>query len=136
MKLVVFLLSVVFVTLEIIAKRAKKDSIYENAPEEKNPMEGKKVVFIESEDDKENADGVKGHLETVGDSNYHPGFYEKYIKRVIDVILSFAGLVILSPVFALIAIAIEIEDPGSVIFTAKASGKKTNNILNYIKFVP
>lgn len=122
-KLIVSLLSVAFIILAIIAKRTKKDMIYDNAPEEKNPMEGKKVIFVENEDDEENADGVRGHLETVGDSDYHPGFYEKYVKRVIDIILSFAGLVILSPVFAAIAIAIKIEDPGPVLFTQKRLGQ-------------
>ena len=31
--------------------------------EYKNPMEGKKVVFVEDSEDRENADGVRGHLE-------------------------------------------------------------------------
>ena len=122
-KIIASLLGIVFVILAIIAKRTKKDSVYENSPEEKNPMEGKKVIFVESEEDEENADGVKGHLEAVGDSEYHPGFYEKYVKRGIDIMLSFAGLVILSPVFAAIAIAIKIEDPGSVFFTQKRVGQ-------------
>ena len=47
----------------------------------KNPMEGKKVVFIRDDSDKENADGISGHLEAVGDSEYNPGFYEKFVKR-------------------------------------------------------
>lgn len=122
-KIIASLLGIVFVILAIIAKRTKKDSVYENSPEEKNPMEGKKVIFVESEEDEENADGVKGHLEAVGDSEYHPGFYEKYVKRGIDIMLSFAGLVILSPVFAAIAIAIKIEDPGSFFFTQKRVGQ-------------
>ena len=122
-KIVICLLGVTFVILTIIAKRTKKDTIYANAPEEENPMEGKKVIFVESEDDEENADGVKGHLEVVGDSDYHPGFYEKYVKRLMDILLSFAGLVILSPVFAVIALAIKIEDPGSVLFTQKRLGQ-------------
>lgn len=122
-KIIASLLGIVFVILTIIAKNTKKDTVYENNPEEKNPMEGKKVIFVESEEDEENADGVKGHLEAVGDSEYHPGFYEKYIKRLIDIVLSFAGLVILSPVFAAIAIAIKIEDPGPVFFTQKRVGR-------------
>lgn len=122
-KIIASLLGIVFVVLAIIAKRTKKETVYENNPEEKNPVEGKKVIFVESEDDAENADGVKGHLEAVGDSEYHPGFYEKYVKRLIDIVLSFAGLVILSPVFAAIAIAIKIEDPGPVFFTQKRVGQ-------------
>lgn len=122
-KIIASLLGIVFVILAIIAKRTKKDTVYENNPEEKNSMEGKNVIFVENEDDAENADGVKGHLEAVGDSGYHPGFYEKYVKRLIDIVLSFAGLVILSPVFAAIAIAIKIEDPGPVFFTQKRVGQ-------------
>lgn len=122
-KIIASLLGIVFVILAIIAQRTKKDIVYENNPEEKNPMEGKKVIFVESEDDTENADGVKGHLEAVGDSEYHPGFYEKYVKRLIDIVLSFAGVVVLSPVFAAIAIAIKIEDPGPVFFTQKRVGQ-------------
>lgn len=38
----------------------KKDSIYENEPDQKNPMENKRVRFVEDDNDKENADGVKG----------------------------------------------------------------------------
>lgn len=122
-KIIASLLGIVFVILAIIAKRTKKDTVYENNPEEKNPMEGKKVIFVESEDDTENADGVKGHLEVVEDSEYHPGFYEKHVKRLIDIVLSFAGLVVLSPVFAAITIAIKIEDPGPVLFVQKRVGQ-------------
>lgn len=121
--IIISLLGIVFIILAIIAKRTKKDTIYENNSGEKNPMEGKRVIFVASEDDVENADGVKGHLEVVGESDYHPGFYEKYVKRGIDIIISFLGLVILSPVFATIAIAIKIEDPGSVLFTQKRVGQ-------------
>lgn len=122
-KIIVSLLCATFVVLAIIARRIKKDSIYDNAPEEKNPMEGKKVVFIESGEDKENADGVRGHLEAVGESEYYPGFYEKYVKRLIDIILSFAGLVTLSPVFVVIAVAIKIEDSGPIFFAQKRVGQ-------------
>lgn len=122
-KIIVSLLCVVFVILAIIAKHTKKNMVYENSPKEKNPMEGKKVIFVENEADEENADGIKGHLEAAGDSEHHPGFYEKYVKRGIDIMLSFAGIVILFPVFATIAIAIKIEDPGPVFFTQKRVGQ-------------
>ena len=109
--------------MSILARKKKPSSIYEDDKAQKNPFEGKKVILIEDENDKENADGVKGHLEAVGDTEYHPGFYEKKIKRVIDVVLSFGGLVVLSPVFAAIALAIKIEDPGPVLFTQKRVGQ-------------
>ena len=42
---------------------------------------------------------------------------------MIDIVLSFGGLVLLSPVFAGIALAIVIDDPGPVLFTQKRIGK-------------
>lgn len=113
----------VFVGMSILAKKKKPSSVYEDDRDQNNPFEGKKVILIEDENDKENADGVKGHLEAIGDSDYSPGFYEKHVKRAIDVVLSFGGLVVLSPVFAAIALAIKIEDPGPVLFTQKRVGQ-------------
>ena len=84
-------LGVAFVGLSIIAKKKKSTSVYDNEPEQKNPLEGKKVIFIENDNDKENADGVRGHLEAIGDSEYVAGRYEKYIKRGIDIVLSFGS---------------------------------------------
>lgn len=112
-----------FIGMKALAKAKKGQTVYKNEPEEQNPFVGKKVVFVEDENDPENADGVKGHLEAVGDSEYKPGIYDKYVKRVIDIILSFGGLVILSPVFACIALAIVIDDPGPVLFTQKRLGQ-------------
>lgn len=112
-----------FVGMSIFAGREKAFSIYENDKKHKNPFEGKKVIFIKDESDKENADGVKGHLEVIGDVKYTPGFYERRIKRAIDIVLSFVGLVALSPVFAIIILAIKIEDSGPVLFTQKRVGQ-------------
>lgn len=114
---------VAFVSLSILARKQKPDSVYKNNPEQKNPFEGKRVVFVEDEHDQENADGVKGHLEAVGEAEYHPGFYDKYLKRPLDIILSFCGLVVLSPLYAAIAIAIKIDDPGPVLFIQKRVGQ-------------
>lgn len=113
----------VFVGMNILAKIKKKKAVYQNEPEQQNPFEGKKVVFVEDENDAENADGARGHLEAVGDSDYHLGFYDKYVKRGIDIILSFGGLVVLSPIYLVIAIAIIIDDPGPVLFTQKRLGQ-------------
>lgn len=117
------ILGIAFVVISIVGKKKKDDSTYENNPEQKNPLEGKKVVFVENEDEPENADGVRGHLEAVGVSDHIPGFYEKYIKRGMDIILSFGGLVVLSPVLLGISIAIKIDDPGPVLFTQKRIGQ-------------
>lgn len=112
-----------FFVMLAVARKKKGNSVYADASEQKNPMEGKKVIFVRDENDKENADGVKGHLENVSESEYEPKFYEKYVKRIIDLVLSFGGLVLLSPIFAGIALAIVIDDPGPVLFTQKRIGK-------------
>ena len=101
----------------------KPSSVYKNKPEEQNPMEGKKVRFIEDENEKENADGVRGHLEAVADTHHQPSFYEKYVKRCFDVVMSFGGLIVLSPVYFVISMAIVIDDPGPVLFTQKRIGQ-------------
>lgn len=112
-----------FLALNIIAGKKKKGSVYANEPKEKNPLEGCKVTFVKDDNDPENADGVRGHLEAAGKSDYRPGIYEKYIKRAMDVILSFGGLVVLSPLYIGISAAIIIDDPGPVFFTQKRLGQ-------------
>lgn len=117
------IVAVVFILMAILALAKKKSSVYGNEPEQRNRLEGKKVVFVENENEPENADGVRGHLEAVGESSHQAGFYEKYIKRGLDVLLSFGGLVVLSPVFLILAVAIYIDDPGPILFTQKRVGK-------------
>ncbi|MBR6422301.1 sugar transferase [bacterium] len=81
------------------------------------------VVFVENETEPENADGVRGHLEAIADSCHKAGIYEAVVKRSLDIILSFCGLVVLSPVFAFLSLWIMIDDPGPVLFTQKRIGK-------------
>lgn len=108
-----------FFIMKSIAKKQYPKSVYEDRPDEQNAMKGKKVVFIKDENDPINADGVRGHLEAVGTVEYIPTFYDKYIKRGIDVVLSFGGLVVLSPVYAVTALAIKADDSGPVLFKQK-----------------
>lgn len=49
--------------------------------------------------------------------------YESKLKRVIDKTLSFGGLVVLSPVYATLSLAVYIDDPGPVLFTQKRVGQ-------------
>ena len=116
-------LGTTYAVITIVAKKKKGKSQFEDKPGQMNPLEGKKVIFIENDDEIENADGVRGHLEAIGDSDYKAGFYEKYIKRGFDIVLSFGGLVVLSPVLGAIALAIKIDDPGPVLFTQKRMGQ-------------
>ena len=114
---------VVFCGMNAVAKMKKNKSVYGNEPDQKNPLEGHKVIFVQDDAESENADGARGHLESIGMSDYKPGIYDKYIKRAIDIVLSFGGLVVLSPVYLGISLAIIIDDPGPVLFTQKRMGQ-------------
>lgn len=82
----------------------------------KNKFQNKKVIFIKDEKDELNADGIRGHLEIVSDSDYKQTFYSKCIKRLFDIIVSFFAIILLSPLFLILIIAIIIDDPGPVFF--------------------
>lgn len=114
---------VTFAGMYLVARKKKSDYTYKDEPTEQNPFAGKKVVFVQDDNDDENADGVRGHLEAVSVSVQQQSLYSKYGKRMLDVVLSFGGLVVLSPVYAAIALAIKIEDPGPVLFTQKRVGQ-------------
>ncbi len=49
--------------------------------------------------------------------------YMEVIKPLIDGVLSFVGMLMLAPVFAIIMAAIFVDDPGPVFFTQKRVGK-------------
>ena len=115
-------LGATYLVMRHIAKKQYPKSIYADQPEEQNPMQGRKVVFVEDENDEMNADGKQGHLEAVANTTHIPTFYEKYVKRGFDIVLSFGGLVVLSPIYAVTALAIKVDDPGPVLFKQKRVG--------------
>lgn len=49
--------------------------------------------------------------------------YKNFFKRLIDIVLSFIGCIILIPVFIIIGIVIYIDDPGPVFFKQERVGK-------------
>lgn len=126
MKVLLIILAIIVliaIVLALIAVIVKPASVYKNKPEEKNPMQGKRVRFVESSSEPVNADGVRGHLEAIGDSEHKAGVYEIVFKRLFDIILSFFGLVLLSPVYLFLTLWIVIDDPGPVLFTQKRLGR-------------
>lgn len=118
---IIFLAVVAVLVFTALVKRPA--SVYKGNPAEWNPMQRKKVIFVANEQEKENADGVRGHLEAIGPSEYKSGTYERYGKRILDILLSLGGLILLSPVFLFLTIWILIDDPGPVFFTQKRIGK-------------
>lgn len=59
--------------------------------------------------------------------------YRKFGKRALDIVLSACGIIVLSPLFLLLALAIKIDDPGPVFFRQKRVGlhKVHFNILKF-----
>ena len=49
--------------------------------------------------------------------------YERYIKRLLDIVISLAAIIVLSPLLVIIAIVIKLGSPGPVIFKQKRYGK-------------
>ena len=52
--------------------------------------------------------------------------YHKFIKRLVDVILSACGIVLLLPLWLILAIAIKIDEPGPVFFRQKRIAQDKN----------
>lgn len=57
--------------------------------------------------------------------------YKKYIKRIIDIVISFIALITLIPVYLLIAILIKIIDNGPIIYKQMRTGKEGNTFKIY-----
>ena len=59
--------------------------------------------------------------------------YQKFGKRFLDIVLSACGILVLAPVFALLALAIKVDDPGPVFFRQKRVGihKKHFQIMKF-----
>lgn len=95
MKVLLYILYVllgIFIFLSIFAKLKKGNLVYINEPLQRNPMEGKLVEFVCSDEDKENSDGVKGYLVAVGETQPKKGSYVSFLKRLFDSVISFFGV--------------------------------------------
>ena len=57
--------------------------------------------------------------------------YKNFVKRFFDIILSLLGMIILSPLFLLVALAIKIDDGGTVFFTQKRVGANKSHFWLY-----
>ncbi len=59
--------------------------------------------------------------------------YQRYGKRLTDIILSFLGLVLLAPLFLLIAIWVKLDSKGPILFRQKRFGRN-KTYFNILKF--
>ena len=55
-------------------------------------------------------------------NNMPHGFYARCGKRVLDWILSLGGIIVLSPIYLILALAIKLDSPGPVFFKQKRVG--------------
>src|SRR5882672_10823180 len=72
-------------------------------------------------------DRDKGQDESVRDGGHHSafpkGFYANYGKRALDILSATAGLILLSPVFGLVACCIKLSTRGPVLYRQLRIGK-------------
>lgn len=61
------------------------------------------------------------------------GFYAKYIKRVLDIVLSFSAIVVLSPIMLITALLVRVKLGKPVVFTQERPGKN-ERIFRMYKF--
>lgn len=59
--------------------------------------------------------------------------YKHFIKRLIDIVLSFIGILFLAIPMLIIAIIIKVDDPGPALFKQKRVGKKSNGEVTYFQ---
>ena len=83
------------------------------------------VAYCNKKKNKGAKELLEGRCENAGlpTGVHKQNFYEKYIKRSLDKVLSFCGLLMLSPVLVIISIAVYINDPGPILFSQKRVGK-------------
>lgn len=63
----------------------------------------------------------------------HVGIYKIFIKTLADFIIALLGIILLSPVFVIVAICLFISNRGSIFFLQRRPGKK-GKIFKIIKF--
>lgn len=64
---------------------------------------------------------------------HQQGFYEKYVKRLIDIVLSITGLVVLSPIMVVLTFVGAIVMKGNPFFTQRRPGKD-EKVFDLLKF--
>jgi len=123
-----------FVDEVIIAMPSEKKVVSELIKQAKNMPLGIRVI-PENLEEPEEAINIT-HLGiipliTYKERKHHPA--ELFLKRSLDFVVSLFLLILLSPIFLIIAILIKIDSPGSVFYTQKRVGVK-GKIFNLYKF--
>ncbi len=74
-----------------------------------------------------------GDLKTLQVSRLPLSSFDRAIKRIFDIAVATAGLILLAPLFAIVTVAIKLESRGNIFFWQKRHGYN-NTTINVVKF--
>ncbi len=74
-----------------------------------------------------------GFLNFVKQTKINSHKSDMLVKRVLDILVSMVGIIILTPLFIIIGVLIKLDSPGTVFYISKRCGKK-GKIFNFYKF--
>ena len=70
----------------------------------------------------------------LSDSGYEAGFYERFVKRLFDIAISIAALIILSPIGLLCMLVIKLDDLRGSIFFRQPRNGRNGEVFSIVKF--
>ncbi len=72
-------------------------------------------------------------ITTIPSLRSQPGLYSRHMKRVLDIVLAVAAIIILSPFLLFIALAIKLDSPGPVLYVQRRLGRD-GKVFSFYKF--
>lgn len=103
----------VYISMSVLMKRKMEDK----SIDDDNPYFNSAIV------------GNKEPWNYVGWTSHKAGKYEALVKPIMDKVLAFGGLVVLSPLFLIVSFAVWVDDPGPIFFTQKRIGKDKHYVM-------
>lgn len=80
----------------------------------------------------ENFEGEHGHLIQLDKTKIDHRYVYRVTKRMADILFSVGGIIVLSPLFVLLAVAIKLEEPsGTILYKQERLGRRGRKFLIY-----
>jgi len=73
----------------------------------------------------------EGYKNTISSRKVKSSPFQAFLKRAFDIVVSLAGLILLSPLFLLVAVLIKLDSPGTVFFKQERIGKDKKPFFPY-----
>ncbi len=108
-------------TLPVARENTLPDTVPQTRPAEEADAHAP-FVRRQSEEELEKRERVRQKINAL-DVGYHKKPFYDFVKRAIDIVLSFTGLLVLAPVYLVIAILIKCDDGGQVFYRHKRLGR-------------